>query len=118
MTPPATPSTPLPNVAKPTRFEFDMSKKLPELIPATGSNNDHLLKLMRERIFQLERENHELKDTVDCFDTIFEQDQQDILLGKKKRVNWSDKTKTRAIEDRYIYGSTGYEHHRERFPGI
>ena len=118
MTPPATPSTPLPNSAKPTRFEFDMSKKLPELQPATDSNSDHLLKLMRERIFQLERENHELRDTVDCFNTIFEQDQQDILLGREKKVGkWSDKVKTNAIEDRYIYGSTGYEHHRGRFPG-
>lgn len=109
MTPPSTP------VAKPIRFEFE-PPTLPEQPPV--SNKDHVYDSLKERILQLERENSELRDVVDCFKTVFNQDQTDILVGNKQRVNWSDKTKTEAMETRYVCGSTGYEHIRDKFPGM
>ena len=113
LTPPPTPV----NISKPTRFAFSEppTASLPQQQPESSTRD--LIKGFNERILQLEREINELRDVIDCFKSIFNEDQIDILVGKKKRVNWSDKTKTESMETRYVCGHTGYDHIREKFPG-
>ena len=124
-------------MAQPTRFEFDL--------PTVASSSAHLepdqptmtppptpkpakfevptvidnevRELVKKHVEKLEREISDLRVITDAVQKRFNQDQIDGMTGKKKRINWTDKTKAETIETRYILGETAFDHLRAKNPG-
>ena len=120
MTPPDTP-LPTPTVKDgPTRFEF-------ENVPSTSNSSqesavpgpkDHIIEMLKKRIAELEQKERDQSLYVQTLKKCFHQDSIDKGTGIKQRVNWSNETIEESIEDRHMFGSTGYEHFRGKFPGM
>ena len=120
MTPPDTP-LPTPTVKDgPTRFEF-------ENVPSTSNSSqesavpgpkDHIIEMLKKRIAELEQKERDQSLYVQTLKKCFHQDSIDKGTGLKQRVNWSNETIEESLEDRHMFGSTGYEHFRGKFPGM
>ena len=119
-TPPDTP-LPTPTVKVcPTRFDF-------ENVPSTSTSSqesavpgpkDHIIEMLKKRIAELEQKERDQSLYVQTLKKCFHQDSIDKGTGIKQRVNWSNETIEESLEDRHMFGSTGYEHFRGKFPGM